>query len=89
MVKNKATKSKQQQSKRAKLDDEPTVITLTDEEKRVIMIQYQKEHESDANTDTLLVEYLKFMRVSYLISLLLSYCLHAIIATILFCIRLS
>jgi hypothetical protein len=89
MVKNKATKSKQQQSKRAKLDDEPTVITLTDEEKRVIMIQYQKEHESDANTDTLLVEYLKFMQVSYLISLLLSYCLHAIIATILFCIRLS
>jgi len=67
MTKNKATNSKQQQIKRPKLDDddEPTItITLTDEEKRVIMIQYQKEHESDA-TDTLLAEYLKFMRVCY------------------------
>jgi hypothetical protein len=65
MTKNKATNSKQQQIKRPKLDDDDeSTITLTDEEKRVIMIQYQKEHESDA-TDTLLAEYLKFMRVCY------------------------
>ena len=65
MVKNKSTESKKQQSKRVKLDpnEQPT---LTEDEKRVILIQYQKEkeheHESDS-TDTLLEEYLKFMKV--------------------------
>ena len=61
MVKNKSTEAKKQQSKRAKLDpnEQPT---LTEDEKRVILIQYQKEHESDS-TDTLLEEYLKFMKV--------------------------
>ena len=62
MVKNKAKESNQQSSKRAKIDEQPSF--LTDEEKRVILIQYQKEHESDSTND-LLVEYLKFMQVSY------------------------
>jgi len=61
MVKNKSTESKKQQSKRVKLDpnEQPT---LTEDEKRVILIQYQKQHESDS-TDNLLEEYLKFMKV--------------------------
>ena len=66
MVKNKAKESNQQSIKRAKIDEQTSF--LTDEEKRVILIQYQKEHESDSTND-LLVEYLKFMQVSYLISL--------------------
>jgi hypothetical protein len=48
-------------TKRAK----PDKPTLTENEKRVVMIQYNKENESDAKTgDELLEEYLKFMQVS-------------------------
>ena len=38
------------------------VPTLTDEEKRVVMIQYEKENDSDG-AQALLVEYLKFMQI--------------------------
>jgi len=76
MVKNKSTEAKKQQSKRAKLDpnEQPT---LTEDEKRVILIQYQKEHESDS-TDTLLEEYLKFMKVHIFIH---SYCIFSCLAS--------
>ena len=50
-------------NKRAK-HEEPT---LTEDEKRVVMIQFNKENEADVKTaDTLLREYLKFMQVSSL-----------------------
>lgn len=45
-------------SKKQKLE----VPTLTDEEKRVVMIQYEKENDSDG-AQALLVEYLKFMQI--------------------------
>ena len=45
-------------SKKQKLE----VPTLTDEEKRVVMIQYEKENDSEG-ADALLVEYLKFMQI--------------------------
>jgi hypothetical protein len=45
-------------SKKQKLD----VPTLTNEEKRVIMIQYEKENETD-DADSLFAEYLKFMAI--------------------------
>ena len=80
MVKNKSTESKKQQSKRVKLDpnEQPT---LTEDEKRVILIQYQKEHESDS-TDTLLEEYLKFMKVYIFIH---SYCISSCLASTFTC----
>ena len=50
--------SRMSASKKQKLD----VPTLTDEEKRVIMIQYEKENETE-DSESLFAEYLKFMAI--------------------------
>ena len=46
-------------SKRQKLDSSPV---LTEEEKKVVMIQYEKENDPE-DAEVLLTEYLKFMRI--------------------------
>lgn len=48
------------QSKKKK--QKPDMPTLTDEEKRVILIQYEKENECD-DAESLFTEYLKFMAI--------------------------
>ena len=50
--------AKSPKSKKQKLD----LPVLTDEEKRVIMIQYEKENDAD-DAEALLAEYLKFMHI--------------------------
>jgi hypothetical protein len=53
-----AAASCQSKNKKQKLD----VPTLTDEEKRVVLVQYEKENESD-DAESLIVEYLRFMAI--------------------------
>ena len=52
------TKSKSGGSKKQKLD----VPVLTEDEKRVVLIQYEKENDSEG-AEALLTEYLKFMQL--------------------------
>ena len=52
------TKSKSGGSKKQKLD----VPVLTEDEKRVVLIQYEKENDSEG-AESLLTEYLKFMQL--------------------------
>ena len=48
------------QSKNKK--QKPDIPTLTDEERRVVLIQYEKENEPD-DAESLIVEYLRFMAI--------------------------
>ena len=70
MAKTKKSTGQPSSNKRAK-HEEPT---LTEDEKRVVMIQFNKENEADTKTaDALLKEYLKFMQVgAHCIDLVLS-----------------
>ena len=55
----KAARKAKASSKKQKVE-EPE---LTNEEKRVIMIQYEKENDAGDETDNLLKEYLRFMQI--------------------------
>ena len=58
-------KEDEQESNKKNKEDMPKIPILTEEEKRVVLIQYRKNHPEveDSNVETILSEYCKFMYI--------------------------
>ena len=58
-------KEDEQESNKKNKEDMPKIPILTEEEKRVVLIQYRKDHPEveDSNVETILSEYCKFMYI--------------------------